>query len=158
MVAHALGNPRLYAGLKGIERNFLAHRADYLDEKGGPAYTEDLIDDQELLLELVDGLSEVEDVHPSLGALYRHANCRERWHLLLQHVKDTGDLRAWDTDPDTTFGETRNDAVMQSTKANVNIVDTDMDKESEDSGAIIEGPNANNGMRNVLSALAMSVQ
>lgn len=78
--------------------------------------------------------------------------------MFFQHVKDTGDLRAWDTDPDTTFWETSNDAVMQSTKANVNIVDTDMDTESEDSGAIIEGPNANNGMRNVLSALAMSVQ
>lgn len=158
MVAHALGNPRLYAGLKGIERNFLAHRADFLDEKEGPAYTEDLTDDQEHLLELVDGLSEVEDADPSLGALYRHADCRGRWHLFLQHVKDTDDLRAWNTDPDTTFGETSNHAVMQSTKANVNIVDTDMETESEDSGAIIEGPNVNNGMRNVLSALAMSVQ
>ncbi|KAK0671444.1 hypothetical protein QBC41DRAFT_386016 [Cercophora samala] len=142
VIAHALGNPRLYAGLRSIERDFLGHRADYLDGNEGPAYPEGLSDDQELLLELVDGLSDVEDVAPSLGAQYRHADCRERWHFFLKHLKDTGDLRAWDTDPDTAFEDKDTDTAVADTDDDMDITNTPMDTDSEGGDSTIQDSDA----------------
>ncbi|KAK4199551.1 hypothetical protein QBC40DRAFT_144591, partial [Triangularia verruculosa] len=84
-VAIALGNQGLFGGFKATETKLLDYRKQYLANEEGPAYPPGPTDNQEYLLALIDEINDFVDVQPSLGAMPRHASCREKWgHFLLK--------------------------------------------------------------------------